>query len=144
MATAMCVRYAVPEETLNDLLISQGQAWRRWLQQELPNAKGQTLVPFYWPKSQQYFATTVDWVLQDGEQTVFIQNSSYSGSAPKRQAVQVGADLLAAGEAWRASGRANVSAYWVHFPLLGKLIEVRFTTGQKKKPQIIQGDLFAQ
>ncbi len=142
MAKAICVRYALPEEVLTDLLIAQGQAWRKWFQQDLPNAKGQTLVPFYWPKAGQYFETTVDWILQNAAQTVFIQNSAYNGSDPKRAALQLGANLLAAGEAWKASGRAAVSTYWVHFPLLGKLIEVHLAKGQKS--QLIQGDLFAQ
>ena len=139
----ICIRFAAPEDTVPDLLIAQATAWDQWLAGLAPGSKNQVAVPIHYIENGRQFNTTIDWVLNDNAGCVFVQNSSFSGKDLSRAALQIGTELMAAGLAWKTAGRPEVSQYWVHFPLLGKVITIGTQQGKSAPPTFVQGDLFA-
>ena len=140
LARDMCVRFAVDETETMELLLQQGKAWNNLLEQLSPNAKRKAGVAINWQKNGQHFRAKIDWVLLDDDQGHFLQNNAYTGKYVDKAAQQAATDLLASYQAWSSQEALPALRFWIHFPLLGKVVEVRKDTQEQKKA--IQGSLF--
>lgn len=112
-------------------LLSRSAAWRLWLRQ-LGNGALKTRIPIIWETDGQYFEWVADWLLEQPDGWILVQQNNYAGDDPRQPAKDLAPGLYLASEGIKAATGKPVISAWMGFPWIGKAMAIRDLNLQEK------------
>ncbi|MEM9822474.1 MAG: UvrD-helicase domain-containing protein [Bacteroidota bacterium] len=134
-AEGLIERYEVEDQTDADHLIQLGDHFFNWLSKRFVVKQMYRKYPIRYRYQNRLFETIIDFVVETSEGWVIVQNSGFSGdqSKWKKKAKELGPWMYLSRLAIMELFETKKVQTWVHFVLLGFILEVN-TTAKQSKP----------
>jgi ATP-dependent exoDNAse (exonuclease V) beta subunit len=127
MAEGFIRRYALAPARAAEMVRAANE-WHQFLSRQFRHRQCYRKYPVRLLENGQLFSTVIDWVLEEGDQLVIIQNSGFSGTEQSGQTRRALSELggwshYSRIAAMKALGKSQCRVF-IHFVITGRLIEL--------------------